>query len=155
MEISNFQIRDCCRGDLEKVDELERICFPDSPVLPMVALVQYFDLFKKTFVIAEYQSSIVGFAIGGSCSIDSKAAWILDVAVLTDYRKCGIASAMLTELISRFRKNGTTTIRVTVSPKNVSSRRMLEKCGFQTIEEIDEYFGKGEPRLLLQEMKLG
>jgi ribosomal-protein-alanine N-acetyltransferase len=150
----NYRIRDCHRDDLEKINELERNCFPNSPALPMVALVQYFDLFQKTFVVAEAMETVVGFAIAGTCSMNSQSAWILDAAVRSEYRKLGIASAMLEELVDRLKQGGVLNVKATVSPTNAGSRRMLEKCGFQTTREIDEYFGKGESRLFLEELIL-
>lgn len=150
----DFRIRECRRDDLDKISELERICFPSSPALPMVALVQYFDLFQNTFVVAEHQNTLIGFAIAGSRSLDPKSAWLLDAAVLEPYRKLGVASSMLTELIYRLRNFGTKSVKATVSIKNTASRRMLEKSGFRAIQETDEYFGKGEPRLILKELRL-
>ncbi len=150
----NFTIRNCLREDLVQVHELEQICFPGSPVLPMVGLVQYFDLFQNTFVVTESQGVVVGFAIMGTCSLDPKLGWLLDVAVAESFRARGCAKAMLKPLIGRLKEAGVCEIRATVSPKNSASRTMLEKLGFKVFKEVDEYFGKGEARLVLANLTL-
>jgi ribosomal protein S18 acetylase RimI-like enzyme len=139
--------------DLPRLHQLENACFQASGSLPLFALVQYFDLFNATFLVAAENEDCVGFVIAGASSIDPTSAWVLDIAVSPSHRKRGVARELVAKLIAVLRENGVLELQATVSPENTASLALCTGLGFNVEREESAYFGPNERRLLLR-MKL-
>jgi ribosomal protein S18 acetylase RimI-like enzyme len=60
---------------------------------------------------------------------------LVDIALLPDFRKRGIGSAILTLLIDEAKRNALP-LALTVSKSNVRARRLYERFGFQVTEDL-------------------
>jgi ribosomal protein S18 acetylase RimI-like enzyme len=60
---------------------------------------------------------------------------LVDIALLPDFRKRGIGSAILTLLIEEAKRNALP-LALTVSKSNVRARRLYERFGFQVTEDL-------------------
>jgi ribosomal protein S18 acetylase RimI-like enzyme len=60
---------------------------------------------------------------------------LVDIALLPDFRKRGIGSAILTLLIEEAKRNALP-LTLTVSKSNVRARRLYERFGFQVTEDL-------------------
>lgn len=151
MENANIDyIRECRSEDLNAIEELELLCYGVGYALPQIALRQYFDICHSAFCVVEVSEHLVGFAIGAVTSGKPNEGWILDVAVHPDVRFQGLGKALVTHLKQVLEGFGVNLIRATVSPQNKASIIMLEKTNFKVVGEIPEYFGKGQPRLIME-----
>jgi ribosomal protein S18 acetylase RimI-like enzyme len=78
-----------------------------------------------------------------SCIPDSvKGAWVIDsVAALERFRRKGIVSKLLKEIMEKGRKKGFKLAQINIYLGNVAAQRLYEKHGFRIIDEVhDPYF---------------
>jgi ribosomal protein S18 acetylase RimI-like enzyme len=146
---NSIRVRPCARPDLPQVSSIEIECFP-ADALPLLSLVQYFDLFPSTFLVAIDQDSVVGFAIAGVSAESPREAWVLDIAVRPSHRRSHVGTALMAALARILKTLGVTSVRATVAPTNTASRRLCTRAGFRVEGEDPNYFGPNEPRLLLR-----
>ncbi len=149
-EERSFQLRLCRREDIPIVTQIEEICFSGESVLSIIAMSQYFELFKSTFVVAEENEKVIGFGIAGQEQGNPKRAWVLDVCVLPEHQKKGVGKCIGQWLIQELQRQGYEYVRATVSPKNIPSQKGLIKYGFKILQEVPDYFGHGEDRLIVE-----
>ena len=73
---------------METIVHIEKTCHGEINNLSIISLIQYLELFGPTFVVIEFNSEPVGFAIGGVQLDDTKTTgWLLDIAVLPNFQK--------------------------------------------------------------------
>ena len=137
-----MNVRRATRDDLAAIVAIERDCFPHD-ALPLISFVQYLELFGETFLVAESDGRCLGFAVGGVSASAPGEAWLLDIAVASDFRGRGVAQQLTTELLVRL---GDRTVRATVSPENNPSAALLARNGFVIEQRVANYFGAGEDR---------
>lgn len=149
MPTCEWSLRQCQRKDLFRISQIEKEAYGSSyPYLPMIAFVQYFELFSYTMVVAERRHEIIGFAMAGQAMNNSKIAWFLSNCVLEEYRNQKIGQSMVKWRIERLEGLGIELIKSPIAPANIASRRMLENCGFKFTREIANYFGDGTSRIM-------
>lgn len=82
-----------------------------------------------------------------------KGVWLEGVRVRPDYRRSGIATLLLEEMLEYGRKKGAVQASAIVDVTNVASQKMVEKNGFQTVSRWAYYntdkmrHGKSNARL--------
>jgi len=146
-----LSIRDCRFADLDDVCLIEQTCYGSAQALQRVALTQYFDLYGPTFALAEVSSETVGFGVGGiALGNECRIGWLLDVAVLPNFQGHGVGQAVCRHLLDSLVKFGIRTVRATVAPDNERSVRLLRRLEFFVRDDIDEYFGLRQRRLLME-----
>ncbi len=143
-----FTTRLCLESDVGRVAQIEEECFGSSFALSRLALTQYLHLFRSAFHVAQALDDVVGFAIGGVTMTD-RAGWLLDLAIMPDMQGKGIGRRLATGVIVSLEGMGIQRILATVSPQNVRSLGLLESLGFRPVEDVADYFGPGERRLVL------
>jgi [ribosomal protein S18]-alanine N-acetyltransferase len=89
--------------------------------------------------------AIVGTA--AFCSKPGNRVHISNVAVDPRYRRQGIASAALTFILERCA--GATRIELVTHPENEPALRLYSSFGFEVKSRHENYFGDGEPRLVM------
>jgi len=130
---------------------IEKTCHGEINNLSIISLIQYLELFGPAFVVTEFNSEPVGFAIGGVQLDDTKTTgWLLDIAVLPDFQKKGLGEKLCLEVIQKLNYFNINIIRATVSPDNDASLAMLRKANFEPVGEDLNYFGPGQRRLIMQ-----
>lgn len=86
----------------------------------------------------------------GYCSFDIHAdkIHVSGIALLEEFRHKGIGTYIMKKLLNNLKtyKN----ISLTVHPKNVAAVKMYYNLGFVAIGWKDNYFGDGQPRLILE-----
>jgi ribosomal protein S18 acetylase RimI-like enzyme len=76
-----------------------------------------------------------------------RSAYISNVAVDPFYRRQGIARAAMVFLLGKCRKLNR--VKLVVHPENEPALRLYSALGFRTESRKENYFGDGEPRLVL------
>jgi ribosomal protein S18 acetylase RimI-like enzyme len=152
MEIlKGLSIRGCRPADLDRVCRIERTCHGSDNALRRIALTQYLELYGPAFALAELSSRIIGFAVGGvALSNDFRIGWLLDAAVQPDFQGHSVGQVICRHVLDRLLEYGVRTVRATVAPTNGPSLKLLQKLEFSMHDDIADYFGPGQRRLLME-----
>jgi|SRR5579863_3095622 len=145
-----MHIRPCLRSDLRAVRAIEEASYGAADAFPLIALTQFLDLCGAGFVVCELESRLAGFAIAGTALEDRELGWILNVAVASGFQGRRIGPALCENLLSFLRRQGVKRVRATVAPDNGRSLKMLQGQGFVIVDDLPDYFGPGQSRLLME-----
>lgn len=118
----NIEIRKAVTSDLERILEVENLCFPQEEAATREAFIYRLEAFEDSFYVAEADGSIVGLingAVTDSSSITDdlfepdgghdpagKNQTIFGLAVHPDYQKRGIAEHLMKHQIETSRSAG-------------------------------------------------
>lgn len=132
-------------GDILKISELEKECFPDEP-WSFQMLASSFE--SETFygVVAEDGGEVVGY---GGITVTFDSADILNVAVTEAFRRSGVGSGVLSELIAAAKKRGAEKVFLEVRVSNSPAMSLYLKHGFKGVYARTRYYSNGEDCLVM------
>jgi ribosomal protein S18 acetylase RimI-like enzyme len=115
----------CQIYDLAKPDELSGVTAPEV-ILPLDSDFNMRKLFdKSTITVAELNSRLVGFA-------GSRGSFITWLFVHPEFRKMGVASSLLIQLLASLQRP----VILNVASKNTPARTLYAHFGFQVEREF-------------------
>ena len=131
--------------DILRISELERECFPDEP-WSFQMLASSFE--SETFygILAEDGGEIVGY---GGITVAFDTADVANVAVTEAFRKSGVGSALLNELLSIAKAHGAQKAFLEVRVSNATAMALYLKHGFKGIYARTRYYSNGEDCLVM------
>ena len=122
--MSEIKFREPTVKDASSILSLIKECKPlDENSLYLYVLLCH--QFKKTCVVAEHDSKIVGFISTFVSPENQDTLFVWQAAVDKSFRNCGIAQTLITEALSQagpFIRN----VTATVTPSNSSSLQFLQ-----------------------------
>ena len=118
-----------------QVAALERICFADPWSEKSVA--SELDNKWALWLVALEDNRVVGY-IGSQTAVDETD--VMNVAVHPDYRRKGIAEALITELGARLKERGSHALMLEVRASNASAQALYGKLGFQQVGCRPNYY---------------
>jgi len=80
---------------------------------------------------------------------------INNVAVREEYRRKGIGSALLKEVLKKGRELGATTAFLEVRSLNLAAQEMYEACGFNAIARRQNYYSEPREDAIIMSLQLG
>ena len=89
------------------------------------------------FIVAKEDAKIVGFAM---CWYIMDECHIGNIAVHPDYRKKGIATSLLNELLKGCNEHGTKSILLEVRVSNIPAQELYKKLGFEELVIRKQYY---------------
>ncbi|MCR5652301.1 MAG: ribosomal protein S18-alanine N-acetyltransferase [Ruminococcus sp.] len=127
-------IREIVENDISAVAQIERECFssPWSEGSIRESLLSK----SNRFFVADVDGKTVGY-MGLSVSIDE--GYILNVATLPDYRRRGIAKALVGHVINIY-NNQLRFLTLEVRPSNTAALKLYENFGFEKVGERKNYY---------------
>lgn len=138
-------IRTATKGDLAAIYALERAAFGDH-CYPDFFFRQALDLWPACLLVAEDDDgALAGYGLAGAGAGDG---WILSLAVAESCRGRGLGKALLQQALRAMEADGCRAVRLTVAPDNPALGLYLS-LGFMEERREEDYFGPGEPRLVL------
>ncbi len=173
-----IKIRKVIPADLDSIQLIEQYSFlsPYSAHLIRYLMKITSDFFlvavsDESSLSKEWGSNIVGFSIAQMYEIEeldnrkinwlfkfasvngiepnTKIGHVIDIAVHPQYRRQGIGSTLLKELMRRLIENGCTQIRLEVRASNLAAQKMYDKFGFQSVEIIPGFYENKEDAIVL------
>ena len=131
--------------DLNALRQLESACFEEDawPLLDLIAVLSFPTVVRLKAVVDD---QMIGF-VAGDMRGSQDLAWIATLGVLPDYRRRGIACALLQaceEALNAPR------IRLTVRADNVPAIQLYQKCGYQRVGLWPKYYNGGTDALVLE-----
>lgn len=144
----DISIRLFSPDDFSAVCELEQ-GEKGSPYSAAVFVRQSSVIFSRTFFVAVFKGTVVGYIIGGVPQDSPRDGWILRLRVADRYHRRSIGTALLTSLFSAFALLQARRVLLTVAPENHPARALYRSFGFEETGFLSGYFGPGEDRLVL------
>jgi len=146
-----YQILSARWRDLGALHQLEKICFPKDawPLLDLIGVLTLPNVVRLKAVRITHLTGdqMIGFVAGDKKS--SALGWIATIGVLPEYRRQGIASALLAECETRLE---VARIRLSVRLENVSAIRLYERSGYRRVDSWPKYYQDGTDALVFERL---
>lgn len=138
-------IKQIKENDIEKISELERLCFLDAWSKPM--LTEEIKKDNSFFFGAVKNDELVGYILLNKCLDEAQ---ILKICVLKEYRGQGIGK----ELIDFSVKNipDLKIINLEVRKSNIPAIKLYESKGFEIVGERKKYYKNNEDAVLMTKL---
>lgn len=120
-----IEISKLTHDDLEGIYEVEKDAFPIP--WPISSFEEELKNILATYLVAKIDNKIVGY-IGMWFVMDE--CHITNVAVHSEYRKKGIASTLINEMLKLCKEHRTTYIMLEVRINNIPAQKLYSKFGF-------------------------
>ena len=135
-------------NDFDDVYKIEQSCFLD-PYPKKQLEYEFKENPLNKILVALVDDQIVGFI---DFMITFNSATIIQVAVLNEYRKKGIASSLLKEMENTFPKDlddVVETVTLEVRKSNEAALKLYEKNGYEFVVEKKHYYPNGEDAIYM------
>ena len=131
--------------DLGQLRRIEQACFPKDawPLLDLMAVLTWPEVIRLK---AMADGRMVGF-IAGDPRRSEGMAWIATLGVLPEYRRQGIARALLLECEKRLH---TDRLRLCVRLDNIGAIRLYEQEGYARVGTWAKYYNDGGDALVME-----
>ncbi|OYD26294.1 GNAT family N-acetyltransferase [Oceanimonas baumannii] len=141
-----MNIRAASKADLAGVYQLECDTF-GSHGYPDFFLRQAWDLWPGSMLMAEDDTGLRGYVLAGRGEVADES-WILSLAVAPAARGQGLGRKLLQAAVNELERQGCRHIKLTVLPDN-PALHLYRSLGFTEVSREEDYFGPGEPRLVM------
>ena len=152
-----FQITHAGWQDLNELRKLESICFGEDswPLWDLIAVLTLPKVVRLKAVVEvkaadkegdKVEEKMVGF-IAGDPHPREGLGWIATLGVLPEYRRNGIAAALLEECEKEMTQPR---LRLSVRRSNESALALYKKFGYQMVDIWRNYYHSGEDALVLE-----
>lgn len=131
--------------DILRISEIEKECFPKEP-WTFQMLASSFGSDNFCGLLAEDGGEIIGY--GGFTSAQDTAD-IDNIAVVENFRRSGVAKALLSELCKRAEKQGVKKLFLEVRVSNFAAMSLYLKFGFKGVYARSRYYPDGEDCLVM------
>jgi ribosomal-protein-alanine N-acetyltransferase len=146
-----YQILPASWRDLGALRRLEKVCFPKDawPLLDLIGVLSLPNVIRLKAVRVDPMigDQMIGFVAGDKRS--SALGWIATICVLPEYRRQGIATALLKECETRLE---VTRIRLSVRLGNASAIQLYEGFGYQRVDIWPRYYQDGTDALVFEKL---
>lgn len=140
-----MQLRSWKYEDILKIAEMEKECFPLEP-WSFQTLASSFDGENFCGVIAEDGGEIIGY---GGITLAVDTADIDNVAVAEPYRRGGVGTAVIAELLRIAAEHGAKKVFLEVRVSNSAAMAVYLKSGFKGVYARSRYYSDGEDCLVM------
>jgi ribosomal protein S18 acetylase RimI-like enzyme len=134
--------------DLGHLRRVEQACFPQDawPLLDLMAVLTWPEVIRLKAVI---DGQMVGF-IAGDPRRSENMAWIATLGVLPEFRRRGIARALL---LACEKLLGTPRLRLCVRVDNAGAIRLYEQEGYLRVGLWKKYYNNGGDALVMEKIR--
>jgi ribosomal-protein-alanine N-acetyltransferase len=131
--------------DLNSLRRLEQICFPKDawPLLDLIGVLSMPNIVRLKAVDAD---QLVGF-IAADVRRGQNIAWIATVGVLPEYRRRGVATALLAACEGRLKVG---TVRLSVRASNEAAIQLYKRLSYRQVGSWQAYYADGEDALVFE-----
>ena len=140
-----MKIRPWKYEDILRISEIEKECF-NNEAWSYQMLASSFGTEAFCGMLAEDGGEVIGYggftAAGGSADIDI-------VAVAENYRRSGVAKAIVSELCKKAKTLGVEKLYLEVRVSNSAAMSLYLKCGFKGAYARTRYYPDGEDCLVM------
>lgn len=130
-----MEIRAMTLEDVPTIAELEKICFSDPWSENSIASELQNPL--SCWLVAAENDRVVGY-VGSQTVLD--ASDMMNIAVAPDYRRMGVAEALIQNLISMLKIRNSRALLLEVRVSNLPAITLYEKIGFVQVGRRRNYY---------------
>jgi len=143
--LTQYTIQPATWRDLNVLRQVENQCFGKDawPLLDLIAALTFPDIIRLKALV---DGRMVGF-IAGDLKLSEGVGWITTLGVLPEYRRKGIASALLRACEDQLKLPR---IRLCVRRNNESAILLYRRFGYAQIGIWPAYYQDGEDALVLE-----
>lgn len=144
--MSPIGIRPFLRRHLERVLEIERVCFSSDAY----SREFFLDLYQESaglFFVAWRSRRIAGYCV---CCANGVAAELVSIAVAPEHRASGVGRALLRHMLTRLRRRRVRTLALMVRVSNDEAIRLYQRLGFTSVRRIPRYYEDCSEGLLMR-----
>jgi ribosomal-protein-alanine N-acetyltransferase len=130
------EIRPFLRRHLDRVVEIERLCFAHDAYPADLFL----DLYRENgelFFVARRSRRIVGYCV--ACVTGAEAE-VVSVAVVPEHRGAGVGRALMRHTMTRLKRLRVRTLALMVRPENQDALRLYRRLGFRAVGRVPRYY---------------
>ena len=142
---SGILIKPATWHDLRDLYRLERICF-QVDAWPMLDILGVLTLPQVLRLKAVVEKAMIGF-IAADLRRMQQTAWIATLAVLPEYQKAGLGSALLETCESQIKLPR---IRLSVRQSNHPALQLYKKHSYQQVDTWSAYYKGGDDALIFE-----
>ncbi len=152
----SYRIRKARLEDLDQVIRINEITLPEH--YPRWFWENHLKNWGEAFFVAEVGDKIVGYVMtrveyGPGYTVPGimvKRGHIISIAVLPEYRRRGIGTALMKAAMDALRKvYGCREVYLEVRVSNMPAIKLYEKLGFRKVKVIPMYYLDGEDAYLM------
>jgi [ribosomal protein S18]-alanine N-acetyltransferase len=150
-------IRNASEKDLEQVQRIENSSFDD----PYSKEFFIFLLHDSSFKVAVVGEEVAGYSIHKIRTknallgrLQPKRAILISLAIHSSWRRKGIASMLLDELIRDLKTSDAAVLELQVMKTNDSAKALYLKFGFKPTATIPNYYGRGRDAVVMEKSLL-
>lgn len=141
--LSNLEI--VTASDYDQLRRIENSCFGNEAWSENVFKEELMNN-NKFYFVAKFIDEFIGY-VGFEQTGDDLN--IQKIAVLDDYRNCGVASKLINKVFEYRKKLDCNNILLEVNVNNKTAIEFYEKFGFKTISKRDRYYKNGDACLVM------
>jgi ribosomal-protein-alanine N-acetyltransferase len=133
-------------ADLQAICLIEDASFSDP--YPRRLLKRLLDHVGNNFLVAERgDGKLFGYCVA---SMQGRLAHLISIAVLSEGRRKGVATALLQNLVDHMKVLGVDELWLEVKRDNRDAIRLYEKLGFQGVMILENYYSDGSSALRMR-----
>ncbi len=147
---SEVTVRRFSNEDLDKVMEINRTCLPEN--YSAYFFLEVYRNCPDAFLVATTNGRLVGYIM---CRLERgfsdlnhlrlvQKGHVVSIAVTPDYRRAGVASALMLSALSALAGHGASESFVEVRVTNEPAINLYRKLGFRIVKRISRYYFNGE-----------
>lgn len=141
-----IKIRELKAEDINSIMSIQYKCFTDP--YPISLLRRLHLMHPEGFLVAEVSGIVAGYLIG--VIRWSNIGHVLAIAVDPAFRRQGIGTLLMKEIIDRFKKKEVKTVRLEVRKSNLGAQLFYKKLGFLERGEMPLYYEDGESAIAME-----
>ena len=142
------QIRPAKKEDLERLEEIENICF-STDILSRRSFQRFIRPGAHSLQVAVIEGTIVGYALV-LYRTGTSLARLYSIAVLPDMQGKGIAKQLIEAIEEASRNKLCAIMRLEVNVNNAPAINLYHKLGYRAIGEIESYYDDGSDALRME-----
>ena len=132
--------------DLHKLSLYERQLY-GAEGYPELLFYQAYRQWPQLLLVSQNDDVASGYSM--MVPLDPQRVMLMSLLVATDFQQLGLGKALLQHSMVVAKQEGYETMELSVAPTNTKAVGLYQKAGFSVLNEVADYVGKGEDRLIM------
>lgn len=135
-----FTLRSYSPEDFERLYAIDHVCYEPAIAYSRRELRNYLRFPGAHSVIAEAETKVIGFCLSAH---ENEWGYIITMDVLAEYRRQGIATALLREAERRLAAQGVREVALETATDNETAIAFWQKHGYRSVGLREGYYPGG------------